>query len=106
MEPFLIPAKDTYALFGYDPEKDEKKARGYLWDHGVKQFRKGFYAKAVIYDFLKKESEKCISGKEENTTTSRVKYVWANKPLKLKNTARALLASKMQESMQTEQLAT
>ena len=60
MEKFLIPAKEAYALFCYDPETEEKQARCYLSDHGVKQYRRGFYSKDVILEFYRKESEKCI----------------------------------------------
>ena len=106
MESFVIPMKDACIALGYDPVTQKRQAHDWLWSRGLKQIRDGFYAKDMFYELLRRESEKCISEKEANTTTSRAKSVWATKPLKLKNTARDFLASKMQENMRTEQLQT
>ena len=89
MECYLMSMKDACVAMGYDPETERAKAHDWLLSKGVKQFRKGFYAKDVILEFVRKESEKCILGNGASTTTSRAKSVWATKPMKLKTTARA-----------------
>ena len=102
MERLVYSMEEVAEMFGYGTDPQElKRAKDWVHDKGYKQCPRGFYPKKAIQDLYERVNEKCISGKEENTTTSRVKYVWANKPLKLKNTVQDLLALKKQESMQT-----
>ena len=103
MENYLMPINEVAQILQYSGERAIRRTHDWLLSRGVHQFRRGgFYSREVILELLRKESEKCILGKEDNSIMSPGKCVWGNKRLKSKSTARDILNSKMQESMQTE----
>ena len=103
MEKLAYSLKEVAEMLGKetDPTSLDRVNDWMLHKMGIKQCPRGFYSRTAIMELERRMTEKCILGNGENSTISRAKSVWATKPLKLKNTARALLYSKMQESMQT-----
>ena len=111
MEQYWITYKEACPYLDYgQTDKEVKKCADFIRSVGFLRPKKGMVIKQQILDYvtgkITKEDLKCTSEKEANTTTSRVRYVWATKPLKSKSTVQALLNLKKQESMQTEQLPT
>ena len=99
---FLISMDELSKLLDPDGKKSKRFPRDWLLEKKIKQFGKGgYYCRALVYDAILKEVEKCISGKEDNSGMSLASCVWATKRSKSKNTARDLLKKQMQESMQT-----
>ena len=102
MENFLIHLNEMAKILCFTGDKAIRHTHDWVYERGFRQFKRGgYYVREDFYDLLRKESEKCISAKEDSTITSRGKYVLETSPLKSKNTVRGLLSSKMQESMQT-----
>ncbi|MBO7733079.1 MAG: hypothetical protein J6S67_11015 [Methanobrevibacter sp.] len=100
MQSYLIPIDEVAKILQYTGDRAIRRTHDWLLSRGVKQFRRGgLYSRSVIDDVLRRESEKCISENEGKSTTYRAKSVWVKTQLKSKNTARDLLALKMQESM-------
>jgi hypothetical protein len=82
-------------------EQHKIKARKWLYNHGLHQFSRGKYVREQFEQLLNKRGEECLtSGKEDKSTTSGARCVWAKRPLMSKSNLRDLINSKMQENMQ------
>ena len=83
-------------------KEDEKlKARKWLYRHGLSQFSRGKYVREQFEHVINERGEKClVSENEGKSITSGGRSVWEKRPLMSKNNLRALISSKMQESMQ------
>ena len=103
MTDYLITLDEIANLLGYKGKRAKINAGAWLSKHNIVTFggRRGVYLKDSFWNAFEGEKKKCLQQeKSENTTTFAEQYVWQGKVSKSQRNLRALISSKMQESMQ------